>query len=220
MHFRQSNTPQLLTIKDNTMKDDDIVDCTPEPIDCIVQSTKTYSIEQLIKILHVQRRQVLNYAKLIRSTWHWEDETAFKPSYGRYSERMLSEMQKLKKLGADEYQRLVGRENHRPVAMKMPSSVLTVVDDSAVVLDSRIANLQQSAIAKSEELADQFRATLEQIKAQNAAASQQSGILNEAKLLAADNQGYLEAIQIYQRRTAARQVALTQLEAMELEGKE
>lgn len=203
------------------MDADEILDCTPESTDCIVQSKfKTYSIEQLIKTLHVQRRQVLNYAKLIRSTWHWENEEVFKPSYGRYSERMLHEMQKLKSLGADEYQRQVGRENHRPVAMKMPSAALAMVDNSAIVLDSKIADLQQSAIVNSEKLANQFRATLEQIKAQNAAANQQAGILSEAKLLAADNQGYLEAIQIYQRRTAARQTALTQLEAMELGGAE
>lgn len=199
------------------MEDDDILDCTPELIDCIVQSkNKTYSIEQLIKILHVQRRQVLNYAKLIRSTWHWEEETVFKPNYGRYSERMLSEMQKLKNLGADEYQRSVGRENHRPVAMKMPSSALTVVDNSAVILDSKIANLQQSAIVNSEKLADRFRAALEQIQSQNSAASHQSAILSDTELLAAENQGYLEAIQIHQRRTAAKQAALAQLRAMEL----
>lgn len=198
------------------MENDEIVDCTAQAIDCIVQSPKTYSIEQLIKTLQVQRRQVLNYAKLILSTWHWELEAVFKPSYGRYSERMLSEMQKLKKLGAVEYQRQVGRENQRPVAMKMPSAALTVVEDSAVVLDSKIANLQQSAIINSENLANQFRATLEQIKTQNSAASQQAEILNDAELLAADNQGYLEAIQIHQRRTAAKQAALAQLRAMEL----
>ena len=201
------------------MENNDILDCTPQQVDCTVHTPeKNYSVEQLIKILHVQRRQVFNYSKLICSTWSWEPETVFKPSYGRYSERMLSEMQNLKTLGADEYQRLVGRENHRPVAMKMPSvTALTVVDNSAVVLDSKIANLQQSAIANSEKLANQFRATLEQIKSQNTAANQQAGILNDAELLAAENQGYLEAIQIHQTRIKAKQTALAQLRAMELE---
>lgn len=200
------------------MENNEIIDCTPQSIDCIVQpSTKIYSVEQLIKILNVQRRQVFNYSKTICSTWSWENETVFKPSYGCYSERMLGEMRSLKSLGVDEYQRVVGRQNHRPVAMKMPTSALTVVENSAVILDSRIANLQQSAIANSEALANQLRTKLEEIKRQNILAQQQTTILSDAELLAAQNQGYLQAIQIHQAQTQAKQTALAQLRAMQLE---
>lgn len=185
---------------------------------CTVQSEdrQDYTIEQLEKILRVKRRQIFNYAKIICDLYHWESEEIFKPSPGKFSLRMLAEMRLLQSVGADEYRLAVGREHHRPVAVKVQSSCLAVVDCSGI-LDSRIANLQQSAIANSGTLADRLRAKLEDIKRQNALAREQTAILSDAELLAAQNQGYLQAIEIHQAQIQAKQTALAQLRAMELE---
>lgn len=188
-------------------------------VQCTVQSPENqdYTIEQLEKILRVKRRQIFNYAKIICDLYHWESEEIFKPSPGKFSLRMLAEMRRLQSVGADEYRISVGRECHRPVSVKMQPAGLTVVEDCSVVLDSRIANLQQSAIANSESLADRLRAKLHEIKQQNGLAKQQSAILSDAELLAAQNYGYLQAIEIHQAQAKAKQTALMQLRAMELE---
>ncbi len=194
-------------------------DDEPIAVQCTVQSVENqnYTIEQLEKILRVKRRQIFNYVKIICDLYHWESEEIFKPSPGKFSLRMLAEMRRLQSVGADEYRISVGRECHRPVSIKMQPAALAIVEDCSVILDSRIANLQQSAIANSSSLADQLRGKLEEIKRQNTLAQQQSAILSNAELLAAQNQGYLQAIQIHQARTQAKQMALTQLRAMELE---
>lgn len=177
-----------------------------------------YTIEQLEKILRVKRRQIFNYAKIICDLYHWESEETFKPTHGKFSPRMLAEMRRLQSSGVDEYHLAVGREHHRPVVLNKQSAALAVVEDCSEILDSRIANLQQSAIANSEALADQLRAKLEEIKRQNILAQQQAAILSDAELLAAQNRGYLEAIQIHQVQSQAKQTALAQLRAMQLEG--
>ncbi len=181
------------------------------------EENQDYTIEQLEKILRVKRRQIFNYAKIICDLYHWESEEIFKPSLGKFSLRMLAEMRRLQSVGADEYRISVGRECHRPVSIKMQPAALAIVEDCSVILDSRIANLQQSAIANSDSLADRLRASLEEIKRQNALARQQSAILSDAELLAAQNQGYLQAIEIHKTQTQAKQTALAQLRAMELE---
>lgn len=194
-------------------------DVEPISVQYTVQSgeSQNYTVEQLEKILRVKRRQIFNYAKIICDLHHWEPEENFKPDHGKFSTRMLAEMRRLQSLGADEYRLSVGRENHRPVALNTPSAVLAVVEDCSEILDTRISNLQQTAIANSEALADQLRAKLEEIKRQNVLARQQSAILSDAELLAAQNRGYLKAIKIYQVQAQAEQTALAQLQAMQLE---
>ena len=186
------------------------VECTTQP--------ENYTIEDLEKILRVKRRQIFNYAKAICNLHHWESEAVFRPSQGRFSVRMLAEMRRLQSMGADEYRLAVGRENHRPVSVKIVSSAqAVVVSDSANLLDTKIANLQQNAIAQSESLADLLRAELAQIKNQNALAKQQSAILSDGELLAAQNRGYLQAVQLYRAEIQAKETALSQLRAMKLE---
>ena len=193
-------------------------DNKPITVHCTVQSAENqdYTIEQLEKILRVKRRQIFNYAKIICDLYQWESEETFRPSLGKFSLRMLAEMRRLQLAGADEYRLAVGREHHRPVAVKVHSSSLAVADCSGI-LDSRIANLQQSAITTSGNLADRLRDSLQKINQQRNLAVRQQSILSDAELLAAENQGYLEAIEIHQRRTAAKQSALAKLRAMELE---
>lgn len=191
-------------------------DTEPISVQCTVQS-EDYTIEQLEKILRVKRRQVFNYAKLICKLHYWEPEEIFKPAHGKFSTRMLAEMRELQTIGFDAYQLSVGRENHRPVALKTQPSTLAVAENCSALLDSRIANLQQSAIAESENLTDRLRASLESIKHQNVLASQQNKILDNSEQLAAQNRGYLKAIELHRIELAAKQAVLAQLRSMELE---
>jgi len=179
---------------------------------------RDYTIDDLIGILRVKRRQIFNYANTIFQVYHWEPETIFRPSHGRFSVRMLAEMRRLQTIGLEEYRLAVGRENHRPVAMKMESSALVVIEDCSVDLDCQISRLQQTAIAKSEGLADRVQAKLAEIARQNNLAIQQTEILDDAEILAAQNRGLEKALGIFQAEEQAKELTLASLRAMKLKG--
>lgn len=194
---------------------DELTDCTVQLTNCTVQSTE-YSIEDLEKILRVKRRQILNYAATVCEC-RWEPEILFKPSFGKFSKRMLEEMKKLRRMGAIEYKEQCALENEKPLKA-IESSALTVVPEVAISkLDNKIANLQRISIQNSANLADRLKAKLVQIQREGIENNQRLDSLKEARLLAADNEGFEEALEIHARRTASRNATLAQLKAMELE---
>lgn len=194
---------------------DELTDCTVQLTDCTVQSTE-YSIEDLEKILRVKRRQILNYAATVCEC-RWEPEILFKPSFGKFSERMLEEMRKLQYIGATEYKEQCALESEKPLKA-IESSALVILPETAISkLDNKIANLQKASVQNSANLADQLKAKLVQIQREGSESNQRLDSLKEAQLLAAENEGFEEALEIHNRRIAARNATLAQLRAMELE---
>jgi hypothetical protein len=184
--------------------------------DRTVQSeSKEYSIDDLEKILRVKRRQILNYSKVVTESC-WEPEIVFKPSFGKFSPRMLEEMRKLQGMGATEYRNQCAIESKKPSIHKIESA-LTVVDANPIVtLDSKIANLQQTATTNSQALADRIRDRLANIARQNHLTTQRIEALDDAELLAAENRGLERALEIFEREKVTKDAALAQLRTMEL----
>lgn len=188
-------------------------------VQCTVQSD--YTADNLAAILKVKRRQVFNYAAKICEIWHWEPEVTFKPSHGKFSSKMLGEMRKLRAYGTDEYRLLVGRENSRPVSGAGSELITVTVDNTTsqqhhIALDTQISMLQQGSIKQAENLASLLLTKLQEIQQQNKQHNQRAQILQNSELLAAQNNGYLQGIQIFQTQEAAKDSALDQLRAMKL----
>lgn len=182
--------------------------CTVQPVE--------YSIEDLEGILRVKRRQILNYSSTICEV-RWEPEIIFKPSFGKFSPRMLKEMRKLRGVGATEYREQCLIESEKPSSHKIESALVISPAVAISNLDSKIADLQKTSVINSASLADRVRGKLAEIDQANQLAFNRNKALNEALLLAAENEGLEEALAIHARRIAARNTALTQLRAMELE---
>ena len=183
--------------------------------ECTVQSIE-YSIEDLEKILRVKRRQILNYSSTVCEA-RWEPEIIFKPSFGKFSPRMLEEMRRLQSMGATQYREECAIESQRPSTHKIESALVVSPTAAISSLDSKIASLQQTSVLNSANLADRVRGRLAEIAQTNQLAADRDRALSEAQLLAAENEGFEEALAIHSRRIASRNVTLAQLKAMELE---
>ena len=196
------------------MQSENIIEIYAET-ECTVQPVE-YSIEDLEKILRVKRRQILNYSATICDCC-WEPEIIFKPSFGKFSIRMLAEMRRLQGMGATEYREQCAIEGEKPSTHKIESALAISPTVAISSLDSKIAGLQQSSVSNSANLADRVRGKLAEIAQSNQLAADRANALSDARMLAAENQGLEEALAIHARKVAARNAALAQLEAMELE---
>lgn len=186
-----------------------------EPIVEIHPEIKVYSIEDLEKILRVKRRQILNYSKSICECC-WEPESVFKPSFGKFSERMLEEMRKLQYVGLTEYQKQCLAENSKPV--HQIHSALVISKENAIAnLDAKIAGSQQEFVVRSSNLAEMLKAKLAEIAQENQSNAIRTEQISEAQKLAADNRGVQAGIEIYARELAAKNATIAQLKAMELQ---
>lgn len=142
----------------------DTVQCTVQSDDCTVQS-EPYAIGDLIDLLKVKRRMVFTYAKTICEAHYWEPETAFKPVFGKYSQRALDEMLKLQKLGAEEYLKSIRVDNQKPAQeVKEVTGGLACISDkirpdenSLAILESKILNIQTNAITETNEVAEELK---------------------------------------------------------------
>ncbi len=196
------------------MQSENIIEIYAEA-ECTVQPVE-YSIEDLEKILRVKRRQVLNYSATICDCC-WEPEIIFKPSFGKFSVRMLTEMRRLQGMGATEYRSQCAIESEKPSTHKIESALAISPTAAISSLNSKIAGLQQSSVVNSANLADRVRGKLAEIAQTNQLAVDRNRALNEAQMVAADNEGIEEALEIHARRISARNATLAQLKAMELE---
>lgn len=177
-----------------------------------------YSIEDLVEILGVKRRQVLNYAKTVVEC-RWESESVFKPAFGKFSPRMLEEMLRLKNLGTAEYKTQCETEKFKPVPEIQ--SALVISETTAISkLDQTIALTQQSAQNQSVSLADKLQATLLRISQERLQSSERENQLSEAQKLAAQNRGVQQGIELYAHEITARNAVIAQLKAMELKENE
>ena len=196
------------------MQSENIIEIYVEA-ECTVQPVE-YSIDDLKKILKVERRQIHSYSATICEA-NWEPESVFKPSFGKFSIRMLAEMKRLKSMGTAKYRNQCALESEKPSTHKIESALVISPSVAISSLDSKIANLQQGSVLNSANLADRVRGKLAEIAQANQLAADRDRALSEAQLLAAENQGFEEALEIHSRRVASRNATLAQLKAMELE---
>ncbi|MEK0187537.1 hypothetical protein [Microcoleus anatoxicus] len=200
------------------MQSENIIEIYAEA-ECTVQPTVEYSIEDLEKILRVKRRQILNYSATICDCC-WEPEIIFKPSFGKFSVRMLAEMRRLQSMGVTEYRSQCAIESGKPSTHKIESALVISPTVAISSLDAKIADLQKTSVVNSANLADRIRGKLAEIAQTNQLAFDRNQALSEAQMLAAENEGFEEALAIHSRRIAARDAALAQLKAMELQSLE
>lgn len=176
-----------------------------------------YTVDDLTAQLNVKRRMVFSYAKTICEAWHWEPEAAFKPSFGKYSQRMLAEMKHLQQLGTDEYLKTVGQENQRPIAFKNNALAATNESTHLATLDQKISSLQLSAANSSSNLAERIRLKLIEISRNNQSETQRQSALDDAEIIAAENRGYEKALSIFEAEERAKGEALAQLRAIKIQ---
>lgn len=86
--------------KESAIEVEILEDCTAQSENAqrnVVQSpvqSPEYTVDDLVKLLKVERRQVFNYARIVVEA-NWEAELVFKPRLGVYSDRMLVEMRSI-----------------------------------------------------------------------------------------------------------------------------
>ena len=178
-----------------------------------------YTVEDLTAQLGVKRRMVFSYAKTICEAWHWEPETAFKPGFGKYSQRMFTEMKRLQNLGTDEYLKTVGQENQRPIPPKNSALTSTNQSNHLATLDQKISTLQQESASQSSSLAERIRLKLTEINRNNQSELQRQSALDDAEIIAAENRGYEKALLLFEAEERAKGEALAQLRAIKIQQK-
>jgi hypothetical protein len=99
-----------------------------------------------------------------------------------------------------------------------PSQSSALVVDHVATLEAKIAHLQQTTAASSQLNADRIREKLAEIRMSNQAAQQRNTILNEAELLAAENRGIEQALEIFSAEEAAKENALAHLRTLKISG--
>ncbi|NJR24642.1 MAG: hypothetical protein HC786_22040 [Richelia sp. CSU_2_1] len=207
-----------------------------QPVQCTVNSgvqsseITEYTVEDLVKLLDVGRRQIFNYARTVCEANSWETEITFKPRLGVYSDRMLQEMEALQEIGPANYkadraalaQKLEEERialAQRPQKVELTSALAVTQTVAISGLDGKIAALQQQQIQLSGSMSDRITLHLAQIQIQSEQAQERNQTLSNAMLVAAENEGVREGLEIFQRQQAARDATIAHLKAQELQAR-
>lgn len=179
-----------------------------------VQSLE-YTVDDLARILRVERRQIFNYARIVVEA-NWEAESVFKPRLGIYSDRMLEEMRSVKKAGAAQYKRDCAEACQKPIKIEHTSALVVSRENAIDDLDGKIAKFQQQQQKTSGSLTERISKQLALIEADKQKADDRTEILKQASLSAAENQGIQDGLEAFQKYKAAREATIAHLKAQDL----
>ena len=176
----------------------------------------TYTVQAITEQLGVSRRSVFIYMKTVCDCWHWLPEITFKPSFGRYSQRALTEMQLLQQLGADQYRLRVASEQ-KPIEFIKPSSSIAPDSKTLTIYESKVLTQQQ--LADSETLA--VIQDLQQLKADidetSKRVNQANNANREARLARLKVKAMKQALEDYQVMSEVYNSTIQQLEIENLD---
>jgi len=194
----------------------DVTECSTPTAQ--VQCTD-YTVDQLAELLEVKRRQVFNLIKTVKQAWHWEPETSFNPSTGKYSQRCLNELRHLQELGSSAYIQSVARENQKPsIPTTKTSSSLVVPHRQTEQLETRLATLQGNLAAQNLSIQDRIALARQQINSDTSRTQQNQSILTDIRKQQAIADGVQEALELFRVKEEALNATLEQLTIEKLGG--
>jgi predicted DNA-binding protein YlxM (UPF0122 family) len=178
-----------------------------------------YTVDQLAELLEVKRRQVFNLIKTVKQAWHWEPETAFNPSTGKYSQRCLNELRQLQELGSSAYTQSVATKNQKPVIpTTKTSSSLAIPQRQTEILETRLATLQGNLAAQNLSIQDRIALARQQINSDTSRTQQNQSILTDIRKQQAIADGVQEALELFRVKEEALNATLEQLTIEKLGG--
>jgi len=176
-----------------------------------------YTVDQLAELLEVKRRQVFNLIKTVKQAWHWEPETSFNPSTGKYSQRCLEELRHLQELGSSAYTQSVATKNQKPVIPNTSSS-LAIPHRQTEQLETRLATLQGNLAAQNLSIQDRIALARQQINSDTSRTQQNQSILTDIRKQQAIADGVQEALELFRVKEEALNATLEQLTIEKLGG--
>jgi len=176
-------------------------------------STVHYTVDELVALLNVKRRQIFNLVKTIKQAWFWEAETVFNPGFGKYSQRCLTELQRLQvcKTSA-EYIALVASENQKPdikPANKATSAMVPVRQTEA--LETKLATIQRNTTALNLSVQDRIAAIKERIATESTRTKNNQSVLDELEAQQAIARGVEKGMKLYELEQQAVAATVEQL---------
>jgi len=194
------------TLMNQEFQDIEVIDVQSHDVtECNAPITQVqctdYTVDQLAELLEIKRRQVFNLIKTVKQAWHWEPETAFNPSTGKYSQRCLNELRQLQELGSNTYTQSVATKNQKPLIPTISSS-LVVPQRQTEQLETRLATLQGNLAAQNLSIQDRVKLSLAQIKEEQQRTNNNTSALDEARkqtLILKATQDALEEHNLYQQ---------------------
>jgi hypothetical protein len=194
----------------------DVTECSTPTAQ--VQCTN-YTVDQLAELLEVKRRQVFNLIKTVKQAWHWEPETSFNPSTGKYSQRCLNELRHLQELGSSAYTQSVATKNQKPVIpTTKTSSSLAIPQRQTEILETRLATLQGNLAAQNLSIQDRIALARQQINSDTSRTQQNQSILTDIRKQQAIADGVQEALELFRVKEEALNATLEQLTIEKLGG--
>lgn len=129
--------------------------------DSTVQPT-IYTVQELADTLNVSRRTIFSYIKVICEVYHWLPETTFKPSFGKYSDRALSEVRLVQSKGIETY--------IKEFSETQPTVNYEVINTSIVPTQTKSLTLREQKIMQNQQIANvetiEVLSTLQKLKAE------------------------------------------------------
>lgn len=174
-----------------------------------VHCTVHYTVDDLIALLDVKRRQVFNLVKTVKQAYFWEPEAAFNPSLGKYSERCLIELRRLQSCKtSSEYIALVASDNQKP-SSKASKALVPVRHTEA--LETKLATIQKNTTALNISVQDRIAAIKERIGTEANRAKSNQAVLEDLEAQQAIARGVEKGLKIFELEQQAVAATIEQL---------
>ncbi len=176
------------------------------------QCTVHYTVDDLITLLTVKRRQVFNLVKTVKQAFFWEAETVFNPSLGKYSERCLVELRRLQSCKTSaEYISLIASENQKPQQASKASGSALVPARHTEALENKLATIQKNTAALNISVQDRIAAIKERIGTEANRAKSNHAVLEDLEAQQAIARGVEKGLKIFELEQQAAAATIEQL---------
>lgn len=188
-----------------------------QDIDAIeVQDTEQYAVhytvDDLVALLKVKRRQVFNLVKRVKQAYFWEPETVFNPSLGKYSERCLVELRRLQSCkNASEYMALVASENQKPQQTNKTSTSALVPTRHTEALETKLATIQKNTTALNISVQDRIATIKQRIVDESNRTKNNQNVLDELEAQQALARGIEKGLKMFELEQQAAAATVEQL---------
>lgn len=212
---------QPIDVDYSAVHSEDTVQDTVQSENCTVQSD-LYTVGQLETLLGVKKRMIFTYAKVICEVHHWEPEITFKPVFGKYSQRALDEMKKLKEMGTEEYSKKTPKENQKPsTGITGGLTILTekIKSDSTstlTLLETKIADQQSLAVTEINQSVEDLKKLNADLALRRKRSAEVTKGKREARLARLKARAVAQALEDFHAVQEVYNATLEELEAQEL----
>jgi hypothetical protein len=176
------------------------------------QCTVHYTVDDLVALLNVKRRQIFNLVKIVKQAYFWEPEAVFNPSLGKYSEKCLIELKRLQACkNSNEYTALVASENQKPQQANKTSISALVPIRHTEALETKLANIQKNNAALNVLVQDRIAAIKERIAIESNRAKSNQTVLDDLEAQQAITRGIEKGLKIFELEQQASAATVEQL---------